>query len=188
MSLKENIDAIKEELTTEEKFLESVIKGETFFKKNKKLIIAVSIAIVLGVVGSMAYNYLKEQKLQKSNELYMSLLQKDDASKADELKSINPKLYELYSFQVMLKSDKIDSSVVNDKILKDLLSYEKASKEGSLEAYTKQDSLLKEFAYIQEAYSYMKKGNVKKADEVLGYVSPVSPLYQMAKSLKHYMK
>jgi len=37
LSLKENIEAIKEELTVEEKFLESVIKTESFYKKNKKL-------------------------------------------------------------------------------------------------------------------------------------------------------
>ncbi|WNY98242.1 hypothetical protein SUSP_000660 [Sulfurospirillum sp. 'SP'] len=38
MGLKENIKAVKEEISTEEQFLEGMIKSERFFNRNKKYI------------------------------------------------------------------------------------------------------------------------------------------------------
>ena len=52
MAIKDDIDSIKEELNTQEQFLENIIKSERFFKKYKKIIIG---AVVLGIVGSAGY-------------------------------------------------------------------------------------------------------------------------------------
>ena len=52
MAIKDDIDSIKEELNTQEQFLENIIKSERFFKKYKKIIIAVA---VLGVVSTAGY-------------------------------------------------------------------------------------------------------------------------------------
>ena len=195
LSLKENIEAIKEELTAEEKFLESVIKTESFYKKNKKLIISVSLAVLVGVIGSMGYNYLKRQKELKSNELYLSLIQKADEAKKKELKSLNPKLYELYTMQVALKSGDVKTlkslqSSISDPILKDLLTYQIASLEekGLLKYAESGDPILKDFANLNAAYIELKNGNHQKAEDILGFISPTSTIYQIAQSLKHYLK
>jgi hypothetical protein len=195
LSLKENIEAIKEELTAEEKFLESVIKTESFYKKNKKLVIGITVAVLVGVFGSMGYNYLKEQKELKSNELYLSLIQKADDAKKTELKSLNPKLYELYTMQVALKSGDVATlkslqSSISDPILKDLLTYQIASlEEKGLLKYAKSgDPILKDFANLNAAYIELKNGNHQKAEDILGFISPTSTIYQIAQSLKHYLK
>ena len=52
MAIKDDIDSIKEELNTQEQFLENIIKSERFFKKYKKIIIG---AVVLGIVGAAGY-------------------------------------------------------------------------------------------------------------------------------------
>ena len=49
MAIKDDIDSIKEELNTQEQFLENIIKSERFFKKYKKIIIG---ALALGVIGA----------------------------------------------------------------------------------------------------------------------------------------
>jgi len=195
LSLKENIEAIKEELTAEEKFLESVIKTESFYKRNKKLIIGVALAVLVGVVGSMGYNYLQEQKALKANELYLSLLQKPDAKKAEELKSVNYNLYQLYSMQEALKSADINKlkSIKNelkDPILKDLVSYQIASLEekGLMEYASKPEAILEDFAKIDAAYLALKDGDREKANMILDNISPTSSFYQIAQSLKHYNK
>ena len=47
MSIKENVDYVKTGLSSEEKFLESFVKGERFFKKYKTLIFAFVIIIIV---------------------------------------------------------------------------------------------------------------------------------------------
>jgi hypothetical protein len=195
LSLKENIEAIKEELTAEEKFLESVIKTESFYKKNKKLIISIALAVLVGVIGSMGYNYLKEQKRLKSNELYLSLIQKADDSKKAELKSLNPKLYELYTMQVALKSGDVATlkslqSSISYPILKDLLTYQIASLEGKelLKYAGNSEAILKDFANLDAAYIELKNNNHQKAQDILSFITPTSTMYQIAQSLKHYLK
>ena len=70
MGLKENINAVKEELSTEEQFLESIIKGERFFKRNKKIIIGGLVLVALGIGGYIINDALKTQKLKESNIAY----------------------------------------------------------------------------------------------------------------------
>lgn len=194
MSLKENIDAIKEELSTEEKFLESMIKGESFFKKNKKLIISALVAIFLGVVASAFYNYQKEQNLKDSNIIYKELLSKNtpDASLEEKLKSKNPALYELYKFQLIVKSNdptKLNSlkQTIKDPILKDLLTYQTDSiTKKDLLVYVGNDGILKNLASLQEAFINLENKNFQKAKDVLNFIPINSPLHQLANSFKHY--
>ena len=103
MSLKENISAVKEELNTEEQFLESVIKVETIFKKYKKLIISGAIVIIVAVFASLGYSYIQEKNLTQSNEIYLSLIQKADETKELELKNLNPKYMNFISINQLLK-------------------------------------------------------------------------------------
>jgi predicted negative regulator of RcsB-dependent stress response len=192
MGLKENIDAVKKELSTEEQFLESVIKAEGFWKKYKKLIISLISLLIIAVLAYTLYKSIQEKNLIAANEAYATLqADPNDTQALATLESKNPKLYELFLFSKQIKNmDKpLDAKVV-DPILKDLLEYQKASisKDG-LKAYSqKQNSLLKEFALLQEVYLLFKDGKSKEAKAILDQVSENSPLAQMAQSLKHYMK
>jgi len=196
LSLKENIEAIKEELSAEEKFLESVIKTESFYKKHKKAIIGALVAVALGIFGSVGYNYYQEQKALKSNDLYLSLLQNpDDANKKKELSSLNPKLYDLFLMQTAMKKADVKEleklkTVLKDDILKDLVTYQVASlkESGLLEYASSSKAMLKDFARLNSAYLHMQKGDTEKAKEILDNISPTSTLFQVAQSLKHYMK
>ena len=195
LSLKENIEVIKEELSAEEKFLESVIKTESFYKKNKKLIIGIALAVVVGVVGSMGYNYLQKQKALKANELYMTLLQNKDSAKENELKELNKNLYDLYVMQTALKSGDVQKlkslkSSLKDPILKDMITYQIASleKKGLMPYIGGNKPIFKDFASLEAAYLAFENKDTKKAKDILSLVSPTSTFYQLAQSLNHYMK
>ncbi len=195
MSLKDNIEAIKEELSTEEKFLESMIKGESFFKKNKKLILLAGGAILVGIIASSLYNYKKEMDLKESNEIYIKLLStKDDKSLESQLKSKNPNLYMLYKFQKVIKKNDIEklkelSNSIKDPILKDLVSYQIDSlSKKDIMKYVGNDGALKEFALLQQAFIELENKNYEKANEVLDFIPINSPLHQLASALKHYNK
>lgn len=196
LSLKENIEAVKKELSAEEQFLESIVKAEGFWKKYKKLLIALAVLVVVAALGMALYNTIKEQSLKASNEAY-STLQKNPTDKEalETLKSKNPKLYQLFLFSNEMKSADVAklealSSQISDPILKDLLSYQKASLSGKgLSSYAmKQDALLKEFASLQEAYNLFKEGKSKEAKTLLAQIPESSQLQQIAQSFKHYLK
>ncbi len=196
MGLKENIDAVKKEISTEEQFLGSIIKAEGFFKKYKNLLIAFAALLIVAALANIFYKTSKEKNFIASNEAYVTLQTNPSNKDALEiLKSKNPKLYELFLFSSEIKSadaSKLESlkSKLTDPILKDLLSYQASSLlEKDLSSYSvKQKALLKEFAKIQEAYILLKDGKTKDAAVILSLISANSPLAQMAQSLKHYIK
>ena len=64
MAIKDDIDSIKEELNTQEQFLENIIKSERFFKKYKKIIIAVAVLGVVGTAGYYINGVLKEKEFK----------------------------------------------------------------------------------------------------------------------------
>jgi len=190
MGLKENIDAVKKELSAEEQFLESVIKAEGFWKKYKKLILSI---LFLVIAGSLAYTmkqYMQEKNLMASNKAYQILQANPSDSEAVEtLKSKNPNLYELYLFSSQIKKGDFDTKI-NDPILQDMVEYQKASvsKSGLKEYSQKQNALLKEFASLQEVYLLFKDGKTKEAKAILAQIPENSPIGQLAQSFQHYIK
>ena len=194
LSLKENVKAIKEELNTEEQFLESVIKAEGFWKKYKTIVIVLAALAFLAVVGKMVMGYMHESSMQKSNEAYSKLLKNgDDADALASLKGSNPKLYEMFMFQKSVKTtdvkelEKLQSSL-KDPVLKDLVSYQIDSiSQKDLSSYaTKEGSIIKEFALYESAYLLLKQNKIKEATTKLDQIQKTSPLFNMAQSLKHY--
>jgi len=196
LGLKENIDAVKKEISTEEQFLGSIIKAEGFLKKYKNLLIALAVLIIVAALANIFYKSSQEKSFIASNEAYIKLQANPDNKDAQEiLKSKNPKLYELFLFSLEIKNQdvsKLESlkSKLTDPVLKDLLAYQEASLSSKdLNSYSvKQKSLLREFAKIQEAYILLKDGKTKDAAVVLSFISADSPLAKMAQSLKHYIK
>ena len=103
MGLQENIKAVKEEMSTEEQFLEGMIKGERFFKRNKKYIIATLVLLVLGAGGYAINDVMSKQRLKASNVAYQALLaDANNVAALETLKAKNPKLYTMYLFETAL--------------------------------------------------------------------------------------
>ena len=75
MSIKDDVNYIKNELSSEEKFLESFVKTERFFKKYKKLIVVLIIAernkadtnIILDLFGGSGSTLITCEQLNKKN-------------------------------------------------------------------------------------------------------------------------
>ncbi len=196
MSLKENIEAVKKELSAEEQFLESIVKAEGFWKKYKKLLIVLAVLVVVAALSLALYNSMKEKSLITSNEAYTTLTKNPtDKEALATLKSKNPKLYQLFLFSNEMKNADVAkleaiSSQISDPILKDLLSYQKASLSGKgmAEYSLKQGAILKEFASLQEVYTLFKEGKSKEAKALLAQIPESSQLQQIAQSFKHYLK
>ncbi len=194
MGTKENIEYIKNELSNEEKFLESVIKAEKFYKKHKKKIVGIFMALVIASAGYVGYEMKVEHDLRVSNEAYQKLLQNpDDKEALQTLQSKNEKLYHLFLYQQAVKKKDKDAlqkiAAGSDPILADLAKYHVAALDkdsAALDHYAiDSNAILRELAILDESYLMMNQKNIAKAREKLSKIEK-SPATPYALLLGHY--
>ena len=195
MNLKENMQALKEELSSEEKFFESAVKTERFVKKYKKPMIASVIVLLLGLGGSVTYQIINDAKVERANTALNTLLMNPmDQNALKELSSQDGSLYELYSLSKALR----DNDLKTLQTLKDAKSFEVADiasyesavlskDEKALDAYSKkQGSIYQELAVIELAVLSIQKGDSKAAHTSLALIKEDSAVYPLAQMLSHY--
>ena len=187
MSLKDNVDYIKEELSSEEKFLESSLRVEKFYKKYKFIIFGIiGISILFFVVTSVMDYSAKNTKI-KANIAYESVLENPkDITTLNELKSLNEKLYEIALYKTNQENTK-----VNVIYLKDLQAYKEAVKKNDIIAIdtliASQDFLLKDFALLTKSLMLIEKQDYAKAKQVLKMVPDDSQVAQLVTMIQHFL-
>ncbi|ADN09411.1 hypothetical protein [Sulfurimonas autotrophica] len=195
MSLKDNIEMVKDELTSEEKFFEKAVVTEKFVKKYKNVMIGSVVAITLFVVGNITYNINKEHTLEAANEALLKLEAnpKDEATLAT-LASLSPALHDvwMYSQAVVAKNVKELEKLQSSKalLIDDLSTYEAAQNLqdlNKLENYSeKQNAIYRDLAQVQAAIILMKEKKLDEAHSKLSMISTSSPLAQVSRALMHY--
>ncbi|MDD5405572.1 MAG: hypothetical protein PHE73_01365 [Sulfurovaceae bacterium] len=187
MSIKENAKYVKNELSSDEKLLESVLKFESLYKKHKVKVWAILAAIALFFVSVAASQAWKDHKNEKANEALMKLAaDPNDKVALAELEKNNQPLYELYSYQIA--SQKNDNkqlqelSKSNNQMIADLSGYAV----GSLTNKPKDSVYYQDLATIEKAYEAISKKDFVKAKELLDTIDEKSPMYSVAKLYKHY--
>ena len=195
MSLKNDLDMVKEELNSEEKFFEKAVITEKFVKKYKNMMIASVIAVVILISANIAYDINKQNTKDAANAALLELMNDStNAAALTRLESLSPVLRDawVYSQAVVNKDAAALESLKNSKdvIIGDLASYELAveSKDkATLDTYAlKQNSIYKDLAHIQSAVLLIESGNATEAQEKLSLISIDSSLAQVAASLMHY--
>uniref|UniRef100_UPI004047D287 hypothetical protein n=1 Tax=Aliarcobacter sp. TaxID=2321116 RepID=UPI004047D287 len=190
MSIKENVDYVKEELSSQEKFLESFVKGERFFKKYKTLIIAFIGIAVVGTIGIIIKSNIDESNKLEANLAFNKVLKNSNDKEAlDVLKAKNEKLYEIALFIQAKKDNK--SVEINVPYLKELAKYEDALINKNIEELNtlsmQNDFLLKEFAIFNKALILSNEGKYEEAKTTLKLVPETSKAFELANLLNHYL-
>lgn len=189
------MQALKEELSSEEKFFESAVKTERFVKKYKKPMIASVIVVLLGLGGSVIYQIINDAKVERANTALNTLLMNPmDQNALKELSSQDGSLYELYSLSKALRDNDLKTlqTLKGAKSFEvaDIASYESAvlSKDDkALDAYSKkQGSIYQELAVIELAVLSIQKGDSKAAHTSLALIKEDSAVYPLAQMLSHY--
>ena len=195
MSLKENMQALKDELNSEEKFFENAVRTERFVKKYQKPMAVSVILLLLGLGGYMGYDAYSNAKIAKANAALNTLLMNPMDQKAlSELKDNGGALYDVYALSKALKEHDLKAlaglqgSAAPE--VSDIATYESAvlSKDNkALEAYSKrQGSLYEELATIELAVESIQKGDAGSAQRSLSVIKEESPLYSIVQTLSHY--
>ena len=183
MAIRDDINSIKEELNTQEQFLENMIKSERFFKKYSKFIIT---AVVLGAIGAIGYyvnDTLKEKDFKAANAAYAKLIlnPKDEQAKA-ELKQKDASLYALYEFKVAVDNNDTNAlkSLANEQIdplLKDIVKYQLNEPSGQI---------LSSYRAAINGYELLKEDKIDEAKNEFKKIPLNSQLQDLVKNLEHY--
>lgn len=195
MSLKENIDMVKEKLNQEEKFFESAVKTERFVKKYKMPLISVCVAVIVVIVGNSLYQTKLSQTISESNAAYLTLLSSPtDAQAGQTLKETNSELYDAWQLKLALegqdetKLESLKSS--SSDVISDLATYELATlkkDKSALNDYAlNQDAILKDLAILNEAVLLMQEGKTAEAKARLSLIDEDSSFKKMVDLLQHY--
>ncbi|RXJ67925.1 hypothetical protein CRV08_08910 [Halarcobacter ebronensis] len=190
MSLKDNVNYVKDEISSEEKFLESFVKIERFYKRNKKLIVAAIVVVLALVIGFYLTKYIQETNKYEANIAFNKVLENPKDSEALEvLKTKNEKLYEIAQYLNTKAEGKTPN--VDVKFLKELVQYEKALKDKSISELNsvsmQNDFLLKEFAIFNKALLEAENGKFEDAKATLKLIPTDSKVNNLVNILKHYL-
>ncbi len=195
MSLKDNIEMVKEELNSEEKFFEKSVITERFIKKYKNVLIGTAVAIVVIIGANVAISIKNQNDMVAVNEAFLVLLQDEKNSQALlTIKDISPDLYDVWNYSVAIANKDMITlkELTNSKdiLVSDLSSYELAQDSqtsASLDAYaSKQDAVYKDLAIVQSAIILMNESKMDLAHDKLAQIQPQSSLNKIANALLHY--
>jgi len=195
LSLKNDIEMVKDELNSEEKFFEKAVITEKFVKKYKNIMIGSVVAVTLFVAGNIIYNITEQGRIDDANSV-LHELQNKEASSATlaRLKSLSPALHDVWLYSQAVATQNIEElkKLKDSKatFIGDLSSYEVAqnSKDSvKLETYSqKQNAVYSDLATVETAVIFMNSGEIDKAHEKLKMIRVNSPLAKIASALMHY--
>jgi len=185
MSIKDELNAVKQELSSDEKLLEQAFQLEKFYKKNKKLIIATAILVVGAFIGYKIYGVIQDSKLEAANSALLKL-EKDPNNKEaiSTLKENNYKLYNLYLYSIAANSadsKKLSEIKSSDSLLNDLIAYHK----GVIAKKPVDSIYYKDLSQVEKAYLLIKEGKKSEAKNILSTISQTSPVAGVARLLEH---
>ncbi len=187
MSIQDDINYVKKELSADEKVLESALKIETLYNKYKFALWGLIGAGIIAFAGTTIAGNMADSKLNLANNALLVL--KKDASNSQALallKENNPKLSELYTYSQAVKSKNTTQlKTLNNSqnnIIADISKYHISilSKSATSSEYYKDLSL------VERAYTEIKSGKSKEAKEKLELVDSRSSLASVAQLLSHY--
>lgn len=189
MSIKNNFQAIKEEISSDEKMLEGVFRIESFIRKYKILFISLAIALIAWIAYIWMGDYFKEQKAIASTKLMEQIQANPQDTQAwAKLKDENYALYEMLKF----------SSAISQNNVKELEGFTKSSNTFIAHyAYYEVATLKKSFvssnfgdfaplALLQEGFLALQEKNRSLALQKLGEIGNDSDLKEFANRIGHY--
>jgi hypothetical protein len=186
VSIKDDVNYVKKELSGDEKVLESAFKLESLYKKYKFHLWGVTAALILFFGGQAVMTAMHEAKLVKANEAFLTLQTKsDDTNALKVLQENNPALFELYSYAQAVQKEDVKSleslAASQNNVIADASAYTA----GVLSKKPVDSKLYNELALFEEAYLAIVAGDVKMAQNKLELIDERSALSVVREFLRH---
>lgn len=213
MSIKKDLEQIKGSFDRDGQILESAFRFEILFKRYKKMLVAVVVIAVIGIVAWLTHSAITQSKHDKAAKAYYDLLNAKDNEDSEGLLAIikenNPILHDLYilshnpneeEFLALADSknafiakvatyQNAQNSVI--KALKELENNDGESTQANLDVALKSldsisDKNLQPFILLQEAVLLLKQGKIEEAKNKAQLIDENSQFVKFGELIKHY--
>lgn len=189
MSIKNDFQAIREEISSDEKMLTGVFRIESFIRKYKFLLIALVVAFIAWLGYIWAGDYFKEQKAIASTKLMEQIKANPEDSQAwNALKEKNYELYEMMKFSTALNQNDIDTlksfGASKNLFISHYANYEVATLQKDFSNSNFGD--FTPLALLQEGFLAIQAKNRALALQKLGEIGNDSDLRDFANRIGHY--
>jgi hypothetical protein len=186
VSIKDELNYVKTELSADEKVLESAFRLESFLKRHKNKLVGVAIAAIAGTIAYNGYAFYEASKLEAANGALLTLQRNpNDKSALSLLKENAPRLYEHFILQEAAEKGDVDTVKVletsGNEVVADMSRYSAAV----LQRKTTNSTLYRELALLEEAYAALKRGDRETAIAKLELIDERSPASGAAMLLRH---
>ncbi len=185
MSIKDDVNYVKDELTGDEKILQSAFKLEQIYRKHKLKIWSISVIILIVIGVNIGYSTYNEHRLSEANSALLKLEKNPkDKTALDSLKKNNPKLYNLYLYSYAVEQKDVASLKPLESLnnpIGDLARYHKdvlSNRAGDSKYYY-------DLSLVEKAYEALKAGKKDIARSKLALISENSPVASVARLLRH---
>lgn len=186
MSIKDDVNYVKKELSSDEKVLENAFKLETLYRKHKFKLWAGLLAIVVYFGGRGIQESMQEAQLVKANEAFLVLQKTPTDEKAFKiLEENNPLLLELFFYAQASKNQDVKTLKTLSDSQNSMIADASKYTQGVLEKKPVNSELYNEMALFQEAYIAIGAGDAKTAKEKLEGIDERSSLAVITGFLKH---
>ncbi|RDU64805.1 hypothetical protein [Helicobacter sp. MIT 14-3879] len=193
MSIKNNLNYIKNEFSNDEKIIENAFKLEILYKRYKYIIWTFGVIIIAILLFVSIRSYYIENNAVKSSSILNSLLENpNDTELKEELKNSNKNLYNIFVLKQALNKGNIKdleyiSNNSNDDFIKYIANYHLGSFERDSNMLSKDTKfMIGDFAKIQNAYILIDNNKVSQAQDILRQIAENSQLKELSNILLHY--
>ncbi len=192
MSIKKDLEAIKEKFKADEKIVVSAFQMERFLKRYKWVLAGVVVLIVAGFVGMKIQSMLQEHRAKEASSLYDEMVKKGDFSQEamQKLAKKAPELEEFLRLQKAVKSaDESELEALSksqNSFISSFARYQNAVLKKDINLLGKVDSGFANLAKFEQAFLLIEQSEPQKAKEILGAVSEDSNIKELANLLAHY--
>jgi len=186
VSIKDELNYVKTELSADEKVLESAFKLESFLKKHKTKLMIGAATLIVAVVAYNGYAAYKASKLETANEALLALQSNPGDTEARKVLEENaPELYEHFLlYEAAQKQDVAALKALEtsrNAIVADMSRYSV----GAIEGKPVDSQLYKDLALLEKAYLALQRGDKKTARDILSLIDERSPAAAVAALLRH---
>ncbi len=191
MSVKNNLDFIKSEFSSDEKIIENAFKLEILYKRYKHIIWGALGVVAILAVFMGAKSLIVESNAKKSSEILSNLLESpDDDNLRASLQKSNENLYNLFLLKESLDkgntADLQGLGSAKNEFVQYLANYHLGSFERDSALLEKSDKYaLGDLAKIESAYMMIQNGKIADAKNILNTISSDSQLAEIARILAH---
>lgn len=190
MSIKQNLETIKEEFKSDEKIFESAFKIERIFYRYKWIFIGiVAILLILWIYTSIK-DMLEEKNAQQASKIYAQLQQQDTPELFEQLEKKAPNLAEfLYLRKAVQNGDeealqKLSNS--KNSFIAEFAKYQNAMLKKDINELGLINGQFGDLAKFEQAFLLIQDKKIAQAQEILQAIPQDSSIKELSKLLSHY--